>query len=87
MPPIARQAERARLRAALRAVFPPDAPVSQREVCRAAGVNHSYLARILRGEKHPTPELCRKLAVAFRRLSSGFSRQAKRLNDALSRSE
>ena len=51
---------------ALRAAI-AKSPASRRELCRAAGVEQSLLARTLAGERRATPALCLRIARAMTR--------------------
>ena len=57
------------------------APASQRSLCRAAGVDHSQLARVLKGERPPSTIVARRLARTLRQ----WARQCQAGSDLLSR--
>jgi hypothetical protein len=60
-------------------------PASRRELCRAARVDQSLLARVLKGERHATPLLARRLARALRTWSVDCRAGADLLTRALTR--
>jgi transcriptional regulator with XRE-family HTH domain len=60
-------------------------PASRRELCRAAGVEQSLLARVLKGERRATPILAKRLARALRTWSADCRVGADLLTRALTR--
>lgn len=58
-------------------------PASRRDLCALAGIDHSFLARILRGERTATPELCLKLARALEQWGSDCTVGAETLRRAV----
>lgn len=59
------------------------APASQRELCRAAGINNAFLWRILRGERRASPALCLKLAKVLERWGSDCTAGAETIRQAV----
>lgn len=60
-------------------------PATRRELCRAAEVEQSLLARVLTGERPATPLLARRLARALRTWSADCRAGADLLTRALTR--
>jgi len=60
-------------------------PASRRELCRAAGVEQSLLARVLAGERRATTTLCRRIARALRQWGTDCTAAATVLHNALVR--
>jgi len=60
-------------------------PASRRELCRAAGVEQSLLARVLSGERRATTTLCKRIARALRKWGDDCTAAAEVLHNALVR--
>src|SRR2546426_1515532 len=60
-------------------------PASRRELCRAAGVEQSLLARVLSGERRATTRLCKRIARALRKWGDDCTAAAEVLHNALVR--
>ena len=73
-----------RLTEALRAAV-AKSPASRRELCRAAGVEQSLLARVLAGERRATTTLCKRIARALMRWGTDCTAAATLLRHALIR--
>src|SRR5712692_9441038 len=73
-----------RLTEALRAAV-AKSPASRRELCRAAGVEQSLLARVLAGERRATTTLCKRIARALRQWGTDCTTAAMILHNALVR--
>ncbi len=58
-------------------------PTSRRELCRAAGVEQSVLARVLTGERRATPLLCKRIARALQNFGTNCTEGAMLLRRAL----
>lgn len=59
------------------------APASRRELCKLARIDHSFLARILMGERRATPALCQRVAQALEQLGSDCTAGATTLRRAI----
>ncbi len=73
-----------RLTEALRAAV-AKSPASRRELCRAAGVEQSLLARVLAGERRATTTLCKRIARALMRWGTDCTAAATLLRHAIIR--
>src|SRR2546428_13764762 len=60
-------------------------PASRRELCRAAGVEQSLLARVLAGERRATTTLCKPIARALQQWGTDCTVAARVLHNALVR--
>lgn len=60
-------------------------PASRRSLAKAAGIDHTLLARILTGQRRPTPQLCRLVMRALERWGTDCAAGVAILRRALTR--